>query len=91
MHVYLRVTILDYFYREAYNGCYPNVQEFINCATTDEPPSEKDLFHTVISYMQRGSHQEEITINCREVCKEIVAGTSRHIQHVRINYEGEFW
>ncbi|KAL7490797.1 hypothetical protein ACHAWT_000901 [Skeletonema menzelii] len=76
----------DQIHREAYNGCYPNVQEFINCATMDEPPSEKDLFHTQITYMQRGFHQEEITLNCREVCKEIVAATSRHIQHVRINY-----
>lgn len=88
--MFLTSAILLYFYREAFNGCYPNVEEFINCATTDKPPSEKDIFRTKITYMQRGFHQEDITLNCRKVCKEIAAATSRHIQHVRINYEGKF-
>lgn len=86
---YKLLTLL-HFHREAYTGCYPNVQEFIQCATADEPPSEKDLFHTQITYFQRKMYEEQITLNCREICKEIAAATSRHIVHIRINYEGEF-
>ena len=77
------------FCREAYNGCYPNVEEFVNCAFNDDPPSEKDLFHTNIVWVRGGMHKEDITINCRDTCSEIAATTSRYIPHVRVNYEGE--
>ena len=73
----------------AYQGCYPNVQEFVNCASNGGPRTEKDLFHTRITWVKGGHHSEYITLKCREICEEIVAGTSRHIQHVRVNYEGE--
>ena len=89
MHLQV-VDILLCFHRAAYTGCYPNVQEFIHCATTDKAPSEKDLFHTEITYWDRKMQTDQITLNCREMCKEIAAATSRNIVHIRINYEGEF-
>jgi len=87
MIVYLQAAS---FYRVAYDGCYPNVQEFVDCATNDEPPSENDLYNTRIMFMEKAKmHFEQVTLNCRETCKEIAAATSRYIHHVRVNYEGE--
>ena len=34
-----------------------------------------------------GRHTEFVTLNCREICKEIANATSRHIHHIRLNYE----
>jgi len=78
----------DQIHRVAYDGCYPNVQEFVDCATNDEPPSENDLYNTRIMFMEKAKmHFEQVTLNCRETCKEIAAATSRYIHHVRVNYE----
>lgn len=63
------------------------MQEFVNCATTDGPPTDKDLYRTNIVWVQGGRHEEAVTLNCRDICKEIAAATSRHIVHVRVNYE----
>ena len=35
-------------------------------------------------------HRENILFNCRDICSEIAAATSRYIPHVRVNYEGKF-
>jgi len=35
----------------------------------------------------KNRHSEYITLNCRKICKEIANATSRHIHHIRLNYE----
>jgi hypothetical protein len=87
--VYLQDATLLCFFRVAYRGCYPNVQEFVNCASADRP-IKNDLYHTRIMWVKGGVHSEYITLNCREICKEIAEAKSRHIHHIRVNYEGEF-
>lgn len=38
----------DQVHRVSYTGCYPNVQEFVACAT--DMPIEKELYHTRITW-----------------------------------------
>lgn len=38
----------DQIHRVSYTGCYPNVQEFVDCAT--DMPIKKELYHTRISW-----------------------------------------
>jgi hypothetical protein len=78
----------DQIHRVSYSGCYPNVQEFVNCAT--DAPIERDLFHTTIRWVKRGTHSESVTLNCRQICREIAAATGAQIHHIRYNYECEF-
>ena len=38
-------------------------------------------------FKRKKDHSEYITLNCRKICKEIANATSRHIHHIRLNYE----
>ena len=76
----------DQYYRAAFTGCYPNLQELTNCAGGKSIPIE--VYNTTISWRKfQRMHSKKISLPCRSICKGIEDGTSEYIHHVKYNYE----
>jgi len=76
---------LDQVHRAAFTGCYPTVEELVNCASG--VPIRYERYNTTITWLKRGRHSKEISLPCRSICKDIVNGDGKYIHHVRFNYE----
>lgn len=78
----------DQVHRAAYEGCYPRMEEFVNCVDREERKVGEDrVYKTRIKWRKKGEHERDISLRCREICREIVAGKSMFIPHLRFNYE----
>ncbi|KAL7535916.1 hypothetical protein ACHAXR_006805 [Thalassiosira sp. AJA248-18] len=78
----------DQIHRVAFRGCYPSIEHFAMCADpTRHYPFIKSTFETKIIWSERGKHEMDITLKCREICQEIVSGENDFIQHLQFNYE----
>mmetsp|Transcript_31780 Transcript_31780/g.72650 ORF Transcript_31780/g.72650 Transcript_31780/m.72650 type:complete len:456 (+) Transcript_31780:84-1451(+) len=76
----------DQYFRAAFEGCYPNLQELTNCAGGESIRTE--VYNTTISWrLFRTKHSKQISLPCRSICREIEDGTSEYIHHVKYNYE----
>ena len=72
-------------HRAAFIGCYPNLEEFAMCAGQQRFVNE--IYNTTIHWVKKGHHQRDISLNCKELCRDIAAGKSKYIHHIRWNYQ----
>ncbi|KAL3765186.1 hypothetical protein ACHAWU_010377 [Discostella pseudostelligera] len=93
-------TELDQECRAAYNGCFPTLEDLAMCAADprmmlmmDEEEetittSNGKMYNTIIQWRaNRKKHSKEVSFNCSELCRDIMTGKNRYIQHVRNNYD----
>lgn len=77
----------DQVHRASFTGCYDNVEQLARCAAGVEPDASK-VHRTKISwYRHKAYHTKDISLNCRDICAEVVSGENKFIHHVRFNYK----
>lgn len=78
----------DQIHRAAYNGCYPSLETFSQCASPSPPAYLDKVYQPQIEWVKRGTNQKQtVDINCTKICKDVILGRNNYIQHLECNYE----
>jgi hypothetical protein len=93
-------TELDQECRAAYSGCFPTLEDLAMCAADPMAmlmmeeegetitTSNSKIYNTTIQWRaSRRIHSKEVSFKCSELCRDVMTGKNRYIQHVRNNYE----
>mmetsp|Transcript_3312 Transcript_3312/g.6333 ORF Transcript_3312/g.6333 Transcript_3312/m.6333 type:complete len:517 (+) Transcript_3312:198-1748(+) len=71
--------------RVAFRACYPNVEEFAHCV---EIPRGERVYNGTIQWWWRDAWKyKNISLDCGELCRDVVLGRSEFVHHARWGYQ----